>query len=152
MTYEVIHSGEPLTKAKGVKVYLGGSCKRSGKDWRMDFYKRFENYNMTFINPRRDDFPDPDIDPGEHSRQVQWEREGLALCDVAIFWLGGGLSNQASRVEIGFVIGKNKEVYIGAEDGFLGMEHLTAFSGLLLSQSLDGVMARLQSYYVSQQS
>lgn len=147
MTYSLASAGESLVDMKGLKVFLGGSCKKFGKDWRMDFYKTFEKYDITFINPKREDFPDPDQDPMAHAKQVQWERDALRSCDVAIFWLGGGLHNQASRVEIGFALGKDKEVFIGAEDDFLGMEHLSAFSGLLLSHSLSGLMTRLQSYY-----
>lgn len=152
MTYEVVYAGESLVGMKGLKVFLGGLCKRTGKDWRAQFYETFEQYDITFVNPKVENFPDPDVDPGAHARQVQWERDALAACDVAIFWLGSGLSNQASRVEIGYVLGKKKEVYIGSEDTFMGAEHLTAFSGLLLSKSLDGIKTRLQSYYVSQQS
>lgn len=151
MTYEVVYAGDSLANLKGMKVFLGGLCKRTGRDWRADFYEFFENYDITFINPKIDHFPDPDIEPGAHARQVQWERDAIAACDVAIFWLGGGLSNQASRVEIGYALGKHKEVFIGSEDTFLGAEHLTAFSGLMLSRSLEGIMTRVQSHYLMHQ-
>lgn len=124
-------------------VYLGGS--QRGRDWRSDLYHRFEQTDVTFVNPKRDAFPDPEIDPVGHAQVVEWEKEMLDASDIAIFWLGEGLANQASRVEIGYCIGEKKPVLIGAEQGFLGQEHLTAFSGLVLSTSLDGLMNRFSS-------
>ena len=152
--YELRQAGDALKQMKGLKVFLGGSCgnSRKSQDWRHAFYNRFEQHDMTFITPLVDNFPDPDIDPAGHVRQVQWERAAMDACDVAIFWLGEGLSNQASRVEIGYVLGKDKTVFIGASEGFLGMEHLTSFSGLMLSVSVDGLMHRLQSFYLQDRS
>ncbi|MFZ2619333.1 MAG: nucleoside 2-deoxyribosyltransferase domain-containing protein [Alphaproteobacteria bacterium] len=124
-------------------VFLGGSCR--GRDWRLDFYQRFEKTPVTFINPRRDNFVDPELDPSAHARQVAWEREALTQCDIAVFWLGEGLTNQASRVEIGYALGMEKPTLVGADDGFLGLEHLSAFSGLVLSKSPDGLMNRFAS-------
>lgn len=126
-------------------IFLGGSCK--GRDWRIEFFRRFEDYDVTFINPKVANFPNPEIAPGEHARLVAWERQALANCKVAIFWLGEGLSNQATRVEIGYALGQGKTVLIGAEDNFLGHEHLTAFSGLVISSSLEGLMNRFSSWY-----
>jgi hypothetical protein len=146
MSYELITSGETVHKnSRYPNIFLGGSCK--GRDWRLDFFRRFSDAAVTFINPSRADFPNPDIAPGEHARQVAWERQALAACDIAVFWLGEGLSNQATRVEIGFALGQGKTVLIGAEDGFMGGEHLTAFSGLVISSSLEGLMNRFSSWY-----
>ncbi len=146
MPYELVTSGEQIPQnSRYPNIFLGGNCK--GRDWRLDFFRRFTDADVTFINPSRADFPNPDIAPGEHARQVAWERQALAAADVAVFWLGEGLSNQATRVEIGFALGQGKTALIGAEDGFLGGEHLTAFSGLVISSSLEGLMNRFSSWY-----
>lgn len=149
MPYELVTSGEQIPQQNRFpNVFLGGSCK--GHDWRLEFFRRFTDADVTFINPSRGDFPNPDIAPGEHARQVAWERQALAGSDVAIFWLGEGLANQATRVEIGFALGQGKTTLIGAEDGFLGAEHLTAFSGLVISSSLEGLMNRFSSWHGQQ--
>ena len=146
MPYELISSGEVLnTNSRNPSVFLGGSCQ--GRDWRLAFFQRFTKMDITFINPSVEDFPKPEISPGEHARQVEWERQALDSSDIAVFWLGEGLANQATRVEIGFALGQGKPVLIGAEDGFLGAEHLTAFSGLVISSSLEGLMNRFSSWY-----
>lgn len=146
MPYELLTSGDAInTNSRYPNVFLGGSCQ--GRDWRLDFFRRFTDADVTFINPSRMDFPNPEIAPGEHARQVLWEREALGLCDIAVFWLGEGLNNQATRVEIGFAIGQGKPVLIGAKDNFLGGEHLTAFSGLVISSSSEGLMNRFSSWY-----
>lgn len=124
-------------------VFMGGNCR--GRDWRLDFFPKFDRYDLTFINPKRDKFASPEGDPAEHANQVMWERKAIDACDIAMFWLGEGLANQASRVEIGYALGKGKTVIIGAEQGFLGLEHLSAFSGLILTTSIDGLMSRLES-------
>ncbi|MDD9912465.1 MAG: nucleoside 2-deoxyribosyltransferase domain-containing protein [Alphaproteobacteria bacterium] len=139
---EIVRAGLPRPL-----VYLGGNCR--GRDWRLDFYHRFEQSDVTFINPRRDQFVDPELDPSSHAHQVDWERQALDKCDLAVFWLGGGLANQAARVEIGYSLGLDKPTLIGAEDGFLGLEHLSAFSGLVLSKTMDGLMNRFASVLAS---
>lgn len=131
-------------------IYLGGNCR--GRDWRLDFYHRFEQSDVTFVNPRRDAFVDPEIEPAAHAQQVEWERNALNRCDIAIFWLGEGLANQAARVEMGYALGRDKPVLIGSEEGFLGLEHLSAFSGLVLSKTLDGLMNRFASVLVEYNS
>lgn len=125
------------------RVYLGGQCR--GRDWRTEFFTRFERADVTFINPNRATFIDPELDPNGHAGQVAWERKALDLADIGVFWLGDGLANQATRVEIGYMLGAKKTVLLGAERGFLGVEHLTGFSGLVVAGSLDGLMNRFAS-------
>ena len=148
MPYQIIKAGElPHQGLPKPTVFSGGSCR--GRDWRLDFFHRFEQTDVTFINPRRDHFADTEMEPTAHAEQVAWEREAIDAADIAVFWLGAGLANQAARVEIGYTFGKGIPVIIGAEEGFLGMEHLTAFSGLVLSSSVDGLMNRFSSLLAS---
>lgn len=144
MGYTLIRPDDAIKDdLKGPVVFLGGNCR--GRDWRLDFYHRFEQSDVNFINPRRDEFVDPELDPVRHANQVEWERKALDRADITVFWLGEGLANQASRVEIGYALGKAVPTLVGAEEGFLGLEHLSAFSGLVLSKSLDGLMNRFAS-------
>jgi nucleoside 2-deoxyribosyltransferase len=132
------------------RVYLGGQNR--GRDWRLDFFQRFERADVTFINPRREPFIDPEMEPAAHARQVAWERKALDVSDVGVFWLGEGLSNQATRVEVGYLLGMQKPVLLGAQQGFLGVEHLVAFSGLVVATSLDGLMNRFASVLTGMQT
>ena len=148
MTYEIIQpsSGEGALEnnySDKIVIFLGGNSR--GRDWRISFFHRFEKENVVFINPRRENYANPGQNPVEHAEQVMFERHALDASDVALFWLGEGLANQAARVEIGYALGARKDVIIGAEPGFLGLEHLSAFSGLILSSSVDGMMDRLDA-------
>lgn len=148
MGYKIIRANESTevfkkSFGKSKVVFLGGNCR--GRDWRVEILHRFERDDVVFINPRREDFPHPESMPGEHAEQVSWERAAIDASEVCLFWLGEGLANQAARVEIGYALGREKAVLIGAEPGFLGLEHLSAFSGLVLSTSIDGLMDRLES-------
>lgn len=131
-------------------AFLGGLCR--GPEWRNDFFQRFDRTEATFINPRRETFIDPDFDPSGHATQVLWERQALDLCDIGVYWLGEGLSNQASRVEIGYLLGQGKPVLLGAEKKFMGVEHLTGFSGIVVTNSVDGLMNRFASLLASFQT
>jgi len=148
MGYEIVRPSQGFDvfeKNFGKKpvVYLGGNSR--GRDWRIEFLHRFENTDVVFINPRRDSYAHPEEMPNEHAEQVLWERQAIDKADIALFWLGEGLANQAARVEIGFAVGAGKYVIIGAEPGFLGLEHLSAFSGLILSTSVSGLMDRMDA-------
>ena len=142
--YSLIKPEDNLTLARpsqGPKIYLGGQCR--GRDWRIDFFQRFEKSKpLTFITPRRESYVDPELDPAGHARMVAWERQALDVCAVGVFWLGEGLSNQAARVEIGYLLGLKKPVLMGAQPGFMGVEHLTGFSGLVLATTLEGLISR----------
>lgn len=144
LMYTLIKAGDPLNlRATGPKVYLGGQSR--GRDWRLDFFQRFARMDVTFINPRREPFIDPELEPAAHAQQVEWERKALDVADIGVFWLGDGLSNQAARVEIGYMIGAQKPVLLGAQPGFMGVEHLVSFSGLVVASTLDGLMNRFAS-------
>jgi hypothetical protein len=144
MGYKLIRADDNLDRpTPRPRVFLGGQNR--GRDWRNEFFQHFEKAEVTFINPKRDTFVDPEFDPAGHAKLVEWERRALDSCDAGVFWLGEGLANQAARVEIGYLLGAQKPVLIGAEKGFMGLEHLSAFGGLVLSTTLDGMMSRLAS-------
>jgi len=148
MAYRLIQSGGNLSLVKGKVVFLGGSSRNN--DWREMFYQLFnENDEITFISPFRTSYPNPELEPQEHAKIVAWEREAIAISNIAVFWLGAGLSNQAARVEIGFATGTGKTVVVGAEDSFLGLEHLSAFGGFVLADSLEAIATRLKAELIS---
>lgn len=142
--YTLIKADDPLVgKMPTPRVYMGGQSR--GRDWRMEFFQRFARVDVTFINPRREPFIDPQMEPEAHAKQVAWERKALDLSDIGVFWLGEGLSNQAARVEIGYMLGAQKPVLLGAQEGFMGVEHLVSFSGLVVAGTLEGLMNRFAS-------
>jgi len=142
--YTLIKPDDSFTgKMPAPRIYLGGQSR--GRDWRMDFFQRFSRMDLTFINPRREPFIDPELEPAAHAKQVAWERQALDVADIGVFWLGEGLSNQAARVEIGYMLGAQKPVLLGAQPGFMGVEHLVCFSGLVVAPSLEGLMNRFAS-------
>ena len=144
MAYTLVVAGGDLKQNfPGKVVFLGGRA--IGRDWRSEVLRGFTEQKMTFITPVRTKFPDPESQPEEHATMVRWERDALDRSDVVLFWLGEGLANQAARVEIGYALGRGKHVLIGAEDGFVGLEHLSSFAGVVLSSSVQGLSKRLES-------
>jgi hypothetical protein len=144
MSYKLIRADDLLERpTPKPRVFMGGQVR--GRDWRNDFFQRFEKQDVTFVSPKRDTFVDPEFDPAGHAKQVEWERHAMDSCEIGVFWLGEGLSNQAARVEMGYILGQGKPLLVGAEKGFMGMEHLSAFGGLVLATTLEGLMGRFDS-------
>ncbi|MBI1309262.1 MAG: hypothetical protein GC129_05390 [Proteobacteria bacterium] len=151
VSYKLVKADEPFSPSTtSPRIYLGGQCR--GRDWRIEVFQKFERSAVTFINPRRESFVDPEMDPAGHAKQVMWERQALDFCDMGVFWLGEGLSNQAARVEIGYLLGLQKQVLLGAQQGFMGVEHLVGFSGLVVAGSLEALMNRLASLTAGMQA
>lgn len=144
MAYTLVAAGSSLQQNfPGTIVFLGGRCR--GRDWRPEVLHAFTDSHVTFINPLRSSYPDPEDQAEEHAAIVRWERDAIDRADVAVFWLGEGLSNQAARVEIGYALGRGKHVLVGSEEGFIGLEHLSSFAGVVFSSSVQGLVKRLES-------
>ena len=147
MSYIFIKAGESLDQAMpGPVVFLGGRTR--GRDWRPEALRLLQNYRLTFISPWRANYPNPEDDIPGHSAAVLWEKAAIDRADICLFWLSDALNNQASRVEIGYALGRGKQVLVGAEPGFFGAEHLTCFAGLVLSTSLPGLLSRLENLVI----
>ena len=143
MAYKLISAGDKFDFTKGSVVFLGGNCR--GNKWREECMRHYNDKGITLISPYRESFPNPETNAKAHAEVVAWERDAIQKADIAIFWLGSGLSNQASRVEIGYALGAGKTVLVGAEEDFLGVEHLSAFGGLVFANSLPSLLTRLDS-------
>ena len=64
-------------------VFLAGPMKASPRGWRNKLVKKAGEMGMdgvTFLSPRFTTMHQP-------SNQVQWETQGLRMCDVALFWI-----------------------------------------------------------------
>ncbi len=65
------------------------------------------------FNPRRVDWPD---DPGEISKQIEWEHRHLLLADAHLFWFPASESVQPIALyELGKVQSMDRPLFVGAD-------------------------------------
>lgn len=70
---------------KRPRVFLAGCA---NTDWRKDFVKYFEDYEVVFLDPKRDNWDE--LDSHIISKQIEWEYKHLKNADIIIYWFTGG--------------------------------------------------------------
>lgn len=98
-------------------VFLAGSIEM-GKaiDWQTDLVSHFEDKEVIFLNPRRDDWDSSwvqCISNPEFKSQVRWELEGIENADLVVFVFDPNTLSPITLLELGLVagLGRNALVY-----------------------------------------
>lgn len=82
--------------------------------------------NITFVSPRYNTRHQP-------PRQVEWETQGLRICDVALFWipnkdpnaeLGSRVYAETTRMELAENLPRGKKVILGIDTEISGTRHM----------------------------
>ena len=125
----IINSPTPITKKEGWMVFLAGPMKGSPRGWRNKLVKTADEMgidNVTFISPRYTTMHQP-------SNQVEWETQGLRMCDVALFWipnkdpkaeLGSRIYAETTKMEFAENIARGKKIIIGIDSEIAGTRHM----------------------------
>ena len=90
---EIINSPNVITEKPGWMVFLAGPMKASPRGWRNKLVKLAADMGLdgiTFLSPRYNTMHQP-------SNQVEWETQGLRMCDVPLFWI----PNKDPKAELG---------------------------------------------------
>lgn len=119
-----VQAPKPLTKEKNSKaIFLAGSIDM-GKaiDWQKQIKEYCKDENVTFFNPRRDDF-DPelkqDINNPPFREQVEWELNALDASDIIVFFFDPKGKAPITLMELGIhTNSKDKKLIVCCEDGF----------------------------------
>jgi len=102
-------------------VFLAGSIEQ-GKpmDWQQKIVDEFRDDDVTFFNPRRDDWDsswEQVMGPNEFTKQVGWELNGLERADLIVMFLDGNTQSCISLFELGLYV-KSGKLVVCCEDGF----------------------------------
>ena len=82
--------------------------------------------NITFISPRFNTMHQP-------SNQVEWETQGLRMCDVALFWipnkdpkaeLGNRIYAETTKMELAENFARGKKIILGIDTEINGTRHM----------------------------
>jgi hypothetical protein len=107
--------------------------------------------NITFISPRYTTMRMP-------SNQVEWETQGLRMCDVALFWipnkdpkaeLGTRVYAETTKMELAENIARGKKIILGIDSEISGTRHMKFLAkryGVKVHTSMEGCLAELKEW------
>lgn len=151
---EIINSPNVITEKTGWMVFLAGPMKASPRGWRNKLVKAATEMgmnNITFISPRYTTMRMP-------SNQVQWETQGLRMCDVALFWipnkdpkaeLGNRIYAETTKMELPENLARGKKVILGIDSEICGTRHMKFLAkryGVKVHTSMEGCLAELKEW------
>ena len=126
---QIINSPTKITEKTGWTVFLAGPMKASPRGWRNKLVKAATEMgmdNITFISPRYTTMRMP-------SNQVEWETQGLRMCDVALFWipnkdpkaeLGTRVYAETTKMELAEIFAREKKIILGIDTEINGTRHM----------------------------
>ena len=126
---QIINSPTKITEKTGWTVFLAGPMKASPRGWRNKLVKAATEMgmdNITFISPRYTTMRMP-------SNQVEWETQGLRMCDVALFWipnkdpkaeLGTRVYAETTKMELAENFARGKKIILGIDTEIKGTRHM----------------------------
>lgn len=126
---QIINSPTKITEKTGWTVFLAGPMKASPRGWRNKLVKAATEMgmdNIRFISPRYTTMRMP-------SNQVEWETQGLRMCDVALFWipnkdpkaeLGTRVYAETTKMELAENFARGKKIILGIDTEINGTRHM----------------------------
>ena len=126
---EIVNSPNVITEKPGWMVFLAGPMKASPRGWRNKLVKVASDMGLdgiTFLSPRYKTMHQP-------SNQVEWETQGLRICDVALFWipnkdpkaeLGTRVYAETTKMELAENLARGKKVILGIDSEISGTRHM----------------------------
>lgn len=102
-------------------IFLGGSIEMgSAEQWQERLVKEFEDANVRFLNPRRDDWDSSWLQEASNpqfSQQVNWELDALEYSDLVVFYFDPRTKSPITLMELG-LFAKKDNVIVCCPDGF----------------------------------
>jgi hypothetical protein len=93
------------------QVFLAGSIEMGkAEDWQSRVVAEFASDDVTFYNPRRDDWDSSwtqDQSNLQFNKQVNWELNRLNTADIIFFYFSPGTISPISLLELGLYIDSN---------------------------------------------
>jgi len=117
----VIKPNSENQKKLGKSIFLAGSIEMGlAEDWQKKTSDIFKDYNLTFLNPRRDNWDSTltqEMMNKEFSYQVNWEMDNLNECDVIFMNILPDTKSPITLLELG-LHADSKKIIVCCPDGF----------------------------------
>jgi hypothetical protein len=105
----------------GFSIFLAGSIEMGTvEDWHTQVEMWLRNYNVTILNPRRDDWDSSwvqCISNPQFREQVEWELDMMEAADIVAMYLAPGTMSPISLLELGNLAWSSKLV-VCCPEGF----------------------------------
>lgn len=100
-------------------IFLAGSIEMgAAENWQEVIERTFEKEDVTFFNPRRDDWDSSWHQDGEQfNTQVNWELNALDESDIIFMYFSPETKSPISLLELGLYAGERKMIVV-CPDGF----------------------------------
>lgn len=113
--YEIIKAPKPFRQRLGVgkppSIFLAGSIDMGAAvDWQTQVSEALKGYDITILNPRRDDWDSSwkeDISNPQFNQQVNWELNALGAVDLIIFYFDPEGKAPITLLELGLHADQN---------------------------------------------
>lgn len=103
------------------KVFLAGSIEMgAAEDWQSELPKQFETANITFYNPRRDEWDsswEQKQSASNFNDQVNWEMNKLEEAHIIFMYFSPETKSPISLLELG-AYGSSGKMIVCCPDGF----------------------------------
>lgn len=118
-----IQSPNAISYATGTTIFLAGSIEMgTAENWQSKLIEKFKDADVTFLNPRRDDWDsswEQSIENPEFHQQVSWELNSIDKADIVVFYFDPNTKSPITLMELGYVLGAKKDnVIVCCPDGF----------------------------------
>lgn len=109
-----------IIQNKRCSVFLAGSIELDkAEKWQDKVANELIVLGYDVLNPRRDEWEDckQSIEDPYFYQQVNWELDGIDLCDVVVMYFDPNTKSPISLMELGYIIGKYNSRLHETEDG-----------------------------------
>ena len=110
---------KPITNQS---IFLAGTIDDGkSEDWQSKLIKEFSEYNITILNPRRNNWGD--LTDNELRKQITWELDHLEKADIIFMYIIGTSKSPISLLEMGIHI-KDSKLIVVCEPEFYRYENV----------------------------
>jgi hypothetical protein len=99
---------KPITNQS---IFLAGTIDDGkSEDWQSKLIEEFSEYNITILNPRRNNWGD--LSDNELRKQITWEFDHLEKADIIFMYIIGTSKSPISLLEMGIHIKDSKLIVV----------------------------------------
>ncbi|KAF4982763.1 hypothetical protein FZEAL_1664 [Fusarium zealandicum] len=106
---------------KNTSIFLAGpTTNTGGPDWREAFTQALDEYPVTILNPKRDDWDSTwreDLSDKRWEQQVWWELDMQEGADIVVFFFHGKTDAPVTLLELGLGVRSGRAI-VCALDGY----------------------------------
>ena len=136
------------------RIFLAGSIEMgTAEHWQVIVENRFQSYEGTILNPRRDDWDGlwkQSIHDVKFNEQVTWELDGLDYSNIVLVHFDVKTYAPITLLELGYLTRFNKPVIVSCGKEFYRRGNVEIVcdrrSNFDLCENLDDAMAELTEY------